>query len=267
MVRIIVNGACGRMGQRVATLALEDPDLQVVGALERDGHDCIGKDYGPLLAAGEMGVKVAKAIECEADVLIDFTSPESTAARAKQAVDWGLGLVVGTTGMLEEHRTHLASASQKVPCLYAPNMSLGVNVLFHIAGEVARILGDTADIEIIEAHHNQKKDSPSGTAVRLAEIVCEALGRDYPEGVIYGREGMVGARPGGEVAVHAIRGGDLVGEHTVLFASQGERVELVHRAQNRDIFARGALRAAKFVAGKAPGMYSMTDVLESEFKD
>jgi len=254
------------MGQRVTTLALEDPDLQVVGALEREGHECLGKDYGNVLATGEMGVKVEETIECEADVLVDFTSPESTAARAKQAADAGIGLVVGTTGMQEAHKTHLASASQKVPCLYAPNMSLGVNVLFRVAGEVARILGQSTDIEIVEAHHNQKKDSPSGTAVRLAEIVCEALGRDYPEGVVYGREGMVGARPEGEVAVHAVRGGDIVGEHTMLFASQGERIELVHRAQNRDIFARGALRATKFVAGRSPGMYSMADVLDSELK-
>jgi 4-hydroxy-tetrahydrodipicolinate reductase len=145
-------------------------------------------------------------------------------------------------------------------------MSLGVNVLFRIAGEVAKILGNSTDVEIFEAHHNQKKDSPSGTAVRLAEVICETLGREYPEGVIYGREGMVGARPKGEIAVHAIRGGDIVGEHTVLFVGQGERIELVHRAQTRDIFARGALRAAKFVAGKPAGLYTMADVLEAELK-
>jgi 4-hydroxy-tetrahydrodipicolinate reductase len=254
------------MGQRIASLALEDPDFRVVGALERAAHPSIGKDYGKLLGTEESGVKVSETITCEADLLIDFSSPESTALRAKQAAGRGIGLVIGTTGLKEEHKARLASAGQKVPCLYAPNMSLGVNVLFRIAGEVAKILGNSTDVEIFEAHHNQKKDSPSGTAVRLAEVICETLGREYPEGVIYGREGMVGARPKGEIAVHAIRGGDIVGEHTVLFVGQGERIELVHRAQTRDIFARGALRAAKFVAGKPAGLYTMADVLEAELK-
>ena len=264
MTRILINGACGRMGQRIASLALEDPELEVAGALEMQGHKGLGQDFGLAMGVGEIGVKVTEDIETNADVLIDFSSPASTAARAKEAAERGIGLVVGTTGLEDEHKTHLASASQKVPCVVAPNMSVGVNVLFRLVGEAAKILGGSFDIEIFEAHHNQKKDSPSGTAVRLAEIVCEGLGKDYPQDVVHGREGLVGARPGGEVAVHAIRGGDIVGDHTVLFAGNGERIELTHRAHSRDTFSRGALRAAKFVVGREPGMYSMMDVLEGD---
>jgi 4-hydroxy-tetrahydrodipicolinate reductase len=263
MTRIIINGACGRMGQRISSLAMNDSELQLVGALERDGHPDLGKDYGLVLGLGELDITVGSD-PSEGDVLIDFTAPASTLLRAQQASEKGIGLVVGTTGLEDEHKAALLSASEKVPVLLAPNMSLGVNVLFRIAGEVAKILGGSFDIDIVEAHHNEKVDAPSGTAVRLAEVVCDALGRDYPEGVIFGRQGNVGARPKGEVAVHAIRGGDIVGDHTVLFAGDGERIELVHRAHSRDTFANGALRAAKFVHGKPPAMYSITDVLESE---
>ncbi|MBI2192359.1 MAG: 4-hydroxy-tetrahydrodipicolinate reductase [Planctomycetes bacterium] len=266
MIRVVVNGACGRMGQRVATLVREDRGMRLVGGLERRDHPSLGKDLGLVYGLGEIGVRLTADLEAEADVLIDFSAPESTVHRAQQAAARGVAMVIGTTGLQDSHKSQLASVSQKIPCLVSPNMSLGVNLLFKIAGEVARVLGRSFDIEIVEAHHNLKKDAPSGTAVRLAEVVAEALGKNYPASAVHGRQGMVGERPRGQIGVHAVRGGDIVGDHTVLFAGPGERLELVHRAHSRDTFAQGALRAARFIAGKPPRLYTYADVLEAELR-
>lgn len=262
MIRVIVNGVCGKMGQRIAALVQQDPEMKLVGGIEFAGHPNQGKDIGLLIGVGELGIRVSTKIETEADVLMDFSAPDSTAMRATQAAEHGIAFVAGTTGLEAKHKAEIEKASKKIPVLVSPNMSIGVNLLFKITEQVARILGPTFDIEIIEAHHNLKKDAPSGTAVRLAEHVAKGLGKKYPEDAIHGRKGMVGVRPKGEIGVHAVRGGDIVGDHTVLFAGQGERIELVHRASSRDTFANGAIRAAKFIVGKPPGMYSVFDVLE-----
>lgn len=254
------------MGQRIATLVRDDPGMQLVGGLERKGHPSVGKDLGLSCGLGDLGVRVTEDIETDADVLIDFSAPESTILRARQASARKIALVIGTTGLLDEHKSHLASASQKVPCLQSPNMSLGVNLLFRLAGEVAQVLGQSFDIEIVEAHHNLKKDAPSGTAVRLAEIIAQSLGKKYPQDAVHGRQGLTGERPRGQIGVHAVRGGDIIGDHTVLFAGPGERLELVHRAHSRDTFGQGALRAAKFIVGKEPRMYTFADVLEAELQ-
>ncbi len=264
MIRVIVNGCCGRMGQRIASLVHADPDMEIAGGLEFDGHPDIGKNLSEVSGLGELGVRISTSIETEADVLIDFSAPDSTARRATECAGKGIAFLAGTTGLEDHHKAEIAAAAEKIPVLVSPNMSIGVNLLFKLTEQVARILGDSCDIEIIETHHNEKKDAPSGTAVRLAEHVAKALEKKYPEDAIHGRVGQIGERPKKEIGVHAVRGGDIVGDHSVLFAGQGERLELVHRSQSRDTFASGAVRAAKFIAGKTAGSYSILDVLEGD---
>ena len=261
MIRMIVHGAAGRMGRRIVALTQDGGDVEVVGAFEMAGHPLLGKDAGVVAGTDELGVPITEKQAVEADVLVDFSHADA----ALEVIDWcaghGIALVTGTTGTGEEGARRLAAAAGKIPVLAAPNMSVGVNVLFSIVGEVARALGDAYDVEIVEAHHNKKKDAPSGTALRLGERVAEGLGRDLDAAAVHGREGMVGERTVTEIGFHAVRAGDIVGEHTVVFGGLGERVELRHVATSRDIFARGALRAARFLAGKPPGRYSVADVL------
>jgi len=212
---------------------------------------------------GELGVQVTDRLTPPADVLIDFSAPESTVQRVCECAEHGIALVVGTTGLTAEQQEELEAAAQRVPCMTAPNMSIGANLLFDLAAQVAKALGDEYDAEVVEIHHRFKKDSPSGTAMRIVSRIAEATGRSVDESAVYGREGQVGERTKSEIGVHAVRAGDVVGDHMVIFGTLGERIELVHRAHTRDAFAQGALRAAKFVAGRPAGMYSMRDVLGS----
>ncbi len=262
-MKICVAGACGRMGRRILELTAADPDLEIGGAFEvpalADVELTVGTESNNPETVG-VGADAAESMKLS-DVLIDFTLPEPTIHNVGIATELGKPSVVGTTGLSEEQQAALAQFAQKVPIVHAPNMSVGVNLLFKLTSEVAGILGLDYNVEIVETHHNQKKDSPSGTAVRLGERAAEALGLDYGSDAVHGREGIVGERPTRQIGMHAVRGGDVAGEHTVSFIGNGERIELAHRAHNRDNFARGALRAARFVADADPGLYDMQDVL------
>jgi 4-hydroxy-tetrahydrodipicolinate reductase len=264
VVDLVVAGAAGRMGGRLVALAREAPDLRVVGALERAGHPALGQDAGELVGGGRLGVAVtadAGAVLAPDRVLVEFTTPEATLDHLRLAARQGAKAVVGTTGLAPAQVAEVRALAARTAILHAPNMSVGVNLAFRLLAVMARALGDDYDVEITEIHHRMKKDAPSGTAQRMAEVVAEALGRDLDRVGVYGRHGMIGERSRPEIGVHALRGGDVVGEHTVTFATVGERLELTHRAHSRDTFAQGALRAARWVAGAGPGLYSMHDVL------
>ncbi len=267
MTRVAVTGAAGRMGGRIITLITESDNLQVAGAVEMAGHPRIGEDAGYVAGCGNLGVAITDSLEqalAEAEVLIDFTFPEVTLTNIEVCARLGKKLVVGSTGFTPEQRVKLDSFTNKVPLVFAPNMSVGVNVCFKILKEMAATLGEGFDIEIVELHHNKKKDSPSGTAVRMGEIVADATGRDYNKVANFHREGMCGERSPDEIGMQTVRGGDIVGEHTVYFVGMGERIELTHRAMSRDMFARGALRAAAWIGDKDPGLYDMQQVLGLE---
>ncbi len=270
MVKVIVTGAGGKMGRRISSLVMAEKDMELVGAVERQGHPSLGKDIGELLGLGKTGLIVQenlKKVINSGQVIIDFSAPESTLTHLRLVVEHKKAMVIGTTGFSEEELREIKDLAKNIPCLMSPNMSLGVNLLFKVAGDVARTLGEGYDIEIVEAHHRRKKDAPSGTAKRLAAILSEARGKSLEKVAVYGRKGMTGERPKEAIGIHAVRGGDIVGDHTVIFAGEGERVELVHRAHSRDTFARGAIRAARFVATATNGLYSMQDVLKvSEFR-
>ena len=264
MIGIIMCGIAGRMGGRLAHLVSESEDLALAGGTERAGHAAIGEDVCAVLGGKATGMRVtddlSRIIE-RGDVVIDFTEPAATVEAARICGEAGKAMVVGTTGWSTEQRSQFEEAVKTIPCVFAPNYSVGVNVLFKLVEEAARILGDEYDVEIVEAHHRFKKDAPSGTALGLAEAAARGLNRNLEEVAVYGREGLVGQRRREEIGIHAIRAGDIVGEHTVLFGGMGERIELVHRAQSRDTFAQGALRAARFVEKAPPGLYDMGDVL------
>lgn len=264
MQRIIITGAAGRMGRRLVANIAADPELALAGATERDGSEFLGVDAGSVAGVGNLSVKIADSIDQfldNADAIIDF-STGNVIENAKKAAAKNLAIVIGTTALTTDDKNALADlAKDGARIVFASNFSVGVNLLFYLSGIAAKILSDDFDIEVIEAHHNQKKDAPSGTAVTLAEILCAARGLDYEKDVKHGREGLVGARTKTEIGMHAVRGGDIVGDHTVLFAAQGERVELTHKASSRDTFAKGALRAAKFLANASSGLYNMQDVL------
>jgi 4-hydroxy-tetrahydrodipicolinate reductase len=263
-MKIAVSGAAGRMGRRVLALSHEHPDCEISGALESQQSPFLGKDAGELAGIGPVGVAVTTDREqtlANCDVLVDFSSPEASVANAEAAAALGKAIVVGTTGFSEEQKQALNKAGMRTRCLVAPNMSVGVNVLFKVVQSVATTLGQDYDVEIIEAHHNMKKDAPSGTADKLAQIVAAALGRDLRAVGVYGRQGLVGQRTPEEIGVMALRGGDIVGEHTVMFVTGGERIELIHRAHSRDALARGAVRAALWLVSQPIGMYDMQDVL------
>jgi 4-hydroxy-tetrahydrodipicolinate reductase len=197
----------------------------------------------------------------KADVVVDFTSHEASVKNTSVAAENGVAMVIGSTGFTADAKARIRQDAARIPVVLSPNMSVGVNVMFALVAQAARVLGDAYDVEIVEMHHGKKKDAPSGTAVRLAEVAAESLGRDPARDVVYARHGMIGERTPREIGVMSLRGGDVVGEHTVFFAGQGERLEVTHRATSRDQFARGALRAALWVKGRAPGMYDMHDVL------
>ena len=257
-------GASGKMGARLVALATETPGLAVGAAVERTGHPSLGRDAGEASGAGRLGVAIGadvRAALSAGDVAIDFTTPAATLALLPQAVDAKIALVIGTTGLDAAGVEAIRSASSRIPIVFAPNMSLGMNVLFKVVADVARALGAGYDIEIIEAHHRMKKDAPSGTALKLGQVLAEATQRRLEDVGVYARHGDVGPRAAGEIGIQTIRAGDIVGDHTVLFGGLGERLEITHRASSRDTFARGALRAAQWLSDKPPGLYDMQDVL------
>lgn len=264
MIRVGIMGAGGKMGRALVRATLEHPDLTLGGAWERPGHLQLGQDAGELAGAARADVLLTSTENLEfADcrVLIDFTAPAATVETAQKAAAAGVALVIGTTGLTPEQSESVRAAAQKVPVIYTTNFSLGVNLLWQVARQTAAALGEAFDIEIIEAHHNQKKDAPSGTAVTLYEEVCRGRGLDPRRAARHGREGLVGPRARGEIGLHAVRGGDIVGDHTVLFAGPCERLEFKHQAHSREVFVRGAVRAAAWLAGKPAGWYGMADVL------
>jgi 4-hydroxy-tetrahydrodipicolinate reductase len=264
VVELVVAGAAGRMGGRIIALARDAADLRVVGAFERPGHPALGRDAGELAGSGHLGVPIAGdpvPLLSRGRVLVEFTAPEPSLEHLRLAAAHGVGAVVGTTGLQASQVEEIRRLAASVPILQSPNMSVGVNLAFRVLALMAKALGDDYDVEITEIHHRMKKDAPSGTAAKMAEVIAEALGRRIEEAGVYGRHGLVGERTSKEIGVHALRGGDVVGDHTVVFSTAGERLELTHRAHSRDTFAQGALRAARFVATAPPGLYSMHDVL------
>ncbi|MCB2216882.1 4-hydroxy-tetrahydrodipicolinate reductase [Desulfofustis glycolicus] len=265
MMRVIVAGAAGRMGRRVGVMVDRHPDLVYGGAFEVPGSPAVGSDAGELAGLGRNGVLIGAGFESvieDGDVIIDFTFHEATMSFARLAADHHKAMVIGTTGLSGDQLAELAELSAHFPCVQAPNMSVCVNVLFKLVKKTAAILGNDFDIEILEAHHNKKKDAPSGTALKLGELAAEGVGRRLADVGVYERSGIIGERTSQEIGIQSIRAADIVGEHTVFFAGPGERLELTHRAQTRDHFARGATIAAAWLAGKPNGLYSMFDVLD-----
>jgi 4-hydroxy-tetrahydrodipicolinate reductase len=258
---IAVNGAAGRMGQRLVHLAGEDRELALGAALESVGHPQLGRDVGEVSGLGAVGVPLQSQLDLNqrVDVVIDFSTPEGTMQAVALCVQRRLPLVVATTGHAAAQRREIEEAAHETAVLMSPNMSLAVNVLFDLVGQASRLLaGKGFDVEIVEKHHRFKKDAPSGTALQFARMVQEAMGQTQ---LRHGREGLVGERPAGEIGIHALRVGDNVGEHTIVFSTLGETLELSHKGHSRDSYARGALLAAKFLANKPPGRYTMKDVL------
>jgi 4-hydroxy-tetrahydrodipicolinate reductase len=264
MIRIGVAGAAGKMGGRITALLKEHDTLQLTAAFERAGHKYIGRDVGQIVGIGETGVFVSEGVSSiidSVDLIIDFTAVESTKENLKTAAAKGKAMVIGTTGFSSEDMKEIAPHTKKIPCVMASNMSLGVNLLLKVLQDVAHALGDDYDIEIVEAHHRLKKDAPSGTALKMAQVIADAVNRDLGEVAVYARKGIIGQRTKKEIGIQTVRAGDIVGEHTVLFGGLGERIEITHKASSRDTFARGALRAALWLSGKPAGLYDMQDVL------
>lgn len=267
MISIAISGACGRMAGQVLRRCAEDNSIKVVAAIDTKN---VGQDAGEVLGIGKIGVIVSNNLKetlksSGAKLLVDFTNPEASVKNAKIAAELGVGVIVGTTGLSDKQMSEIKDtvAKNNVAGMYASNFSVGMNVMFKLAADTAKIL-EGYDIEIIEAHHNKKKDSPSGTAITLAKLMEESIGRDLEKDAVYGRQGMVGERPKGEIGIHAIRAGDIAGEHTVLFGSTGERLELKYMAHSRDAFAMGCVRAVRWMGAQKPGFYGMFDVLGLE---
>jgi len=264
-VKIGVIGCAGRMGRRLIAEIVAGEGCALAGGVGSPGSSCIGQDLGELAGVGRVGIAGgdnAEKLIRDSDVVIDFTTAEATAAHVALAADLGKPIVVGTTGLSGEQEAALRQAAVRIPLLRAANTSLGINLLFGLVGQVASRLGPDWDIEIVEMHHHNKVDAPSGTALALGHVAAEARGVPFEEVAQRARDGIVGARRSGEIGFAALRGGDVVGEHHVIFAAPGERLELVHRATNRDIYAKGAVRAARWLVGQPPGLYGMKEVLD-----
>lgn len=264
MIKIIVSGAAGRMGRAIIGAVQAADDIRLTGAIERKGHPALGQDAGLLAGKGDLGIPLVSEIDPllkASDVLIDFSAPDAALLYVEACVKTGIPAVVGTTGLASDQVTSMTLFSRTLPIVFAPNMSVGVNLLFKLAEAAAGALGDGYDVEIIEAHHRLKKDAPSGTAMRLAKVVADALGRDLDQTACYSRRGLIGERKKDEIGIQTIRAGDIVGEHTLILAGPGERLELTHRAHNRDNFALGAIRAAGWIVNQPAGLYTMADVL------
>ncbi|PID71709.1 MAG: 4-hydroxy-tetrahydrodipicolinate reductase [Desulfobulbus propionicus] len=266
MNRVIVAGAGGRMGQRIVQMVQRQEGLELVAAFEHPDSSLLGEDVGMISGIGTTGVLIEPGLESvveKGDVVIDFTFHDATMEFAEIAAQHKRAMVIGTTGLTQDQLHRLKElADSNFPCVHSPNMAVGVNVLFKLVEKAAAVLGDAYDVEIVEAHHRMKKDAPSGTALKLGEMAAGALGRDLNTVGVMERNGIIGERTAQEIGIQTIRGGDIVGEHTVYFAGAGERIEISHRATNRDNFARGAALAAAWIVGKDNGMYTMFDVLD-----
>ena len=263
-INVIVCGAAGRMGKLLVTLVQEHPETRLVGAIEAAGHSAIGKDAGEVAGIGAIGVKVSAdygALAAPDNVTLDFTVAEAALEHLRTAVTKGAAIAIGTTGFSAEQRTAAEKIAPQTRALIAPNMSVGVNVLQKVVADVARILKDGFDSEIVEIHHRFKADAPSGTALALGRTIAVAQGKDFDRVATLTRQGITGQRTNEEIGIMALRGGDVVSDHTVIFAGFGERLEFIHRAQSRECLARGALRAALWLPHQSPGLYSMKDVL------
>ncbi len=264
MLKSIVVGAAGRMGNRVIDVISATDGIELIGAVENKDHPALGRDAGEIAGLGISNVEIRDdlgAVVHLGDVIIDFTDPAASLDNLKIAAEGGKPVVIGSTGFSAEEMAEVKRLSKNTKCVLAPNMSVGVNLMFKVIADVARVLGDDYDIEIIEAHHRFKKDSPSGTAVKIGQIIAETLKRNLDAVGVYGRKGIVGERTDREIGIHAVRAGDIVGEHTVVFGGLGERLEITHRAHSRDGFARGAVKAAKWIVNQPDGLYDMQDVL------
>ena len=262
-IRYAIAGSVGRMGRTLVEAILADPQAQLVAALEQSGNPLIGKDAGEALGIAT-GVKISDDVDAalvRADCLIDFTRPEGTLLHLAACQRHRVSMVIGTTGFDAAGKAAITAAAAEIPVVFAPNMAVGVNAVFRLLDVAARILNQGYDVEVIEAHHHHKVDAPSGTALRMGEVVAKALGRELSECAVYGREGHTGERPPTQIGFSTVRGGDIVGDHTVMFAGIGERVEITHKASSRMTFAQGALRAARFLAVSPAGDYDMQDVL------
>jgi 4-hydroxy-tetrahydrodipicolinate reductase len=262
-IRFAVVGSGGRMGRTLIEAILAAPDAELVAALDVPGSPFLGKDAGELIGT-PCGVKVSDDVDAalaKADCLIDFTRPEGTLKHLAACRKHGVHAVIGTTGFTTEQKLVIQDASRDVPIVFAPNMAVGVNAVFRLLDVAARILNEGYDVEVIEAHHRHKVDAPSGTALRMGEVVAAALGRSLAECAVYGREGHTGERPGAQIGFATVRGGDIVGDHTVLFAGTGERIEITHKSASRMPYAQGSLRAARFMRGQTKGLFDMQDVL------
>ncbi len=262
-LRVAVVGAAGRMGRTLVEVAQDDPELVLAGATEWAESPFLGADAGELAGVGHCAVPIQAELTsvAEFDALVDFSLPETSMRNLEFCVREGRSIVIGTTGFSSEQRAEIAAAGDKVPVVFAPNMSVGVNLCMKLIELAGSILGDDVDIEIVESHHRHKVDAPSGTALRMGEVVAKAVGRDLNECAVYAREGRTGARERRTIGFQSIRAGDIVGEHTVMFAGEGERIEITHKSSSRFNYARGAMRAAKWLNGRPPGLYDMNQVL------
>ena len=262
-LNIAVAGSSGRMGRMLIEAVLNSPGMRLAAALEQAGHPHLGKDAGELVGSAR-GVKitddVGRALQ-GCDVLVDFTRPEGTLTHLAVCRSQGVKMVIGTTGFSDEQKKDIAGAARDIALVFAPNMSVGVNVTFKLIEVAAKALSEGYDVEIIEAHHRHKVDAPSGTALKMGDVVAKALGRNLAECAVYDREGVTGERKTGTIGFAVVRGGDIVGDHTVMFAGTGERIEITHRSNSRATYAQGALRAARFLSGKKNGLFDMQDVL------
>lgn len=264
MVRAIVSGAAGRMGGRIIHMLEGVEGINLAAAFEQPDHPGVGKDVGEVAGLPAKGIKISGSLAevlPQGDVLIEFTHPEPSLSHLKAVADAGKAMVMGTTGFSPAQLSEVRALGARTRLVFAPNMSVGVNLMFRVVADIARVLSDAYDVEIVEAHHRLKKDAPSGTALKLAQVIAQALDRDLEKVGVYARQGIIGERTADEIGIQTVRAGDIVGEHTVLFGGLGERLEITHRAHSRDNFARGAVRAAQWIVGQTPGLYDMQDVL------
>lgn len=264
MIAVAVAGVAGRMGSRIAQLVCEAEEMELVGGWERAGHGAVGKPLRQFVPSAGDGLMVsdnASDVIGQARVVIDFTTPEATVEHSKICALCGVPIVIGTTGLSTEQIEVIRSCGDRIPIVISPNMSVGVNVLFKLVEYATRLLGPDFDVEIVEAHHRFKKDAPSGTAIKLGQIIANTRSVEWNSVAIFARQGLIGERKKDEIGIQTIRAGDIVGEHTIIFGSLGERIEITHRAHSRDNFARGAIRAARWVINRHPGIYDMHDVL------
>jgi 4-hydroxy-tetrahydrodipicolinate reductase len=259
--QLVISGAAGRMGRRILAMAVQSQNFTIAAAVDRKDHPDLGRDAGVLAGIEAINVPLSSTLPKGADVMIDFSSPDVAEAHIQHCVENQWGLVLGTTGLTPVHMEKAALAAHTIPILTATNMSVGMNLLFSIIGKVAAALGEDYDIEIVEHHHKHKKDAPSGTALTLASKIATATGRAYPDSLVHGRCGKDVLRQAGTIGMHAVRAGDIVGYHEVIFSTTGETVTISHNAHSRDVFVGGAIRAAKWLMSQKPGLYSMQDVL------